>query len=1580
MSLSIIPSNCTSVGGQMGIQGGIYSGAGGCGNITELVCQGNCSLAPITLTSGGFIVGETYYFIIDGCAGSVCDITIDVLSGFAPPAIGALGTISGPKKVCTGGTFNYSIPVPPGAADWHWTLDGTLLEDPTTANNNIDITFNSAGVFELCVDVSNFCIDVGAPPLQKCIDITVTDVVGIDPPVKYVCEDEEASYGGLLYGPGDYEITLQSWQGCDSVITLTVEPIIVPEKDLGDIYLCQGNCLTIKDTKGNEEILCDEEVGGSVTLESYNGCDSVINFNLYIMEIETKIVPPFELGCLTDYTPLDGNITENPGGYDIEFLWQAFNGGIIIGDPTEPQVDTETGGKYCLTTTITSPDGLTSCKDSACVIVKVDPTAPTAAIIGDTLTCTKDSITIIGVGTPVTSKYSWVIPGGGILTTKNIKVGQPGVYTLTVTAPNLCTAVEDITITADFAKPNNSVSGATLDCNNLSKVISGSSSTPNATFAWFDPSGNPISSNNNATVSIPGNYTFKVTNPKNGCTKDSVVAVIGDFLKPQNVTATGGTYNCSVFPIKVNGNSSSTPVTYVWTGPNSFNSNLQNPDAPGGGNYQLIVTGLNGCKDTAIATVVADTLSPNLTAAGGIIDCFTGSTDLSANSATPGTTFAWSGPGGTATGGVFNVNVSGTYTVIATGPNGCTKTTTVQAIDDTAEPIAFASVTSPITCDSVSVTLLGSTNLNLPTITYTWTGPVPFVTSNTKNTKTFVPGTYTLLVTNSANGCTDNITIDVLENIVPPQIAALNDTTDCISGQAILVGSSTTPNTSFQWLNSSGLALCPTASCTVPGAGTYTFVVTDPVNGCTSTTTADAVPDDQTPTLIVLKSDDLDCNVLSVDISTSTNTPGVNYKWTGTGAPITSISNFSTTAPSIYTVTITNPINGCINVQSIEVLQDIVKPIISATTDTIRCNTPTANVDGISNVTANTAVTWTNAGGNPISNFLDFSTTISGIYTLLVVNNSNGCSQTINLNVPENTVKPNASATGDIINCYEPLAVVNGATTTKGTTYLWTGPGNYNQTSLIAGNINVAGIYNLVITNVINGCTQDITVSVTEDIQAPQLTATGGTLTCTNNSQTIITSNSTTTPVTYSWSGPNNFTSNQAAPLALDPGTYIVTVQDTDNGCTSTQSIDVLSDEQAPDLTVNDLTLDCVFKNGDLNAISNTPGVTYQWTGPITGLTATLNVNLPGSYIAVVTAPNGCTTQKTSTVNLNAVLPLAFAAAEDELNCTNTTVDVNTNGSSFGTEYSYSWTGPNNFTSTATKLTVNTPGIYQLTILNTINGCIKDVTVEVPINDNRPTALTSSLLNPKCFGSSDGSVGITSVTGGTPPYLYSINGKAFSSTSQFAFLPEGIYNLTVQDAAGCELDTIINLIQPEKLTVDAGKDTIISWGEGLTLGAVSNNPNAIITWTPALDSFCVSCPNPKVQLFNEQLFTVTAIDSNNCKAVDQKIVLVKKERLVYIPNAFSPNGSGANDLFKVYTGKGVEEVQQFEVFDRWGTKIFETSDYRPNGDIGETPGWDGKFRGKKLNTAVFVYWALIKFKDGETILYKGDVTLTNPKQ
>ena len=148
---------------------------------------------------------------------------------------------------------------------------------------------------------------------------------------------------------------------------------------------------------------------------------------------------------------------------------------------------------------------------------------------------------------------------------------------------------------------------------------------------------------------------------------------------------------------------------------------------------------------------------------------------------------------------------------------------------------------------------------------------------------------------------------------------------------------------------------------------------------------------------------------------------------------------------------------------------------------------------------------------------------------------------------------------------------------------------------------------------------------------------------------------------------------------------------------------------------------------------------------------------------------------------------------------------------------------------------------------------------------------------------------------------------------------------------------------------------------------------SLIVWSPTEYLSCSDCLNPIANPVENTMFTISVFDQNGCEAFANILLKIDKTRKIYIPNSFSPNGDGSNDVFLIYSdGKSVSKINRFQIFDRWGGKVFEVFDKLPNNlDF----GWDGTFEGKTMNPSVFVYVAEIEFVDGLKILYKGDLTI-----
>jgi gliding motility-associated-like protein len=277
-------------------------------------------------------------------------------------------------------------------------------------------------------------------------------------------------------------------------------------------------------------------------------------------------------------------------------------------------------------------------------------------------------------------------------------------------------------------------------------------------------------------------------------------------------------------------------------------------------------------------------------------------------------------------------------------------------------------------------------------------------------------------------------------------------------------------------------------------------------------------------------------------------------------------------------------------------------------------------------------------------------------------------------------------------------------------------------------------------------------------------------------------------------------------------------------------------------------------------------------------------------------------------------------------------------------------------------------------VTNTVNGCISTRTVNVEVDPAVPSAIGNAVRDVSCFGYTNGSVAISGVTGGTAPYLFSVDNQPFIPASAFNSLPPGDHSLRVQDANGCELETTFNVGEPAELIVNLGPDTTIRLGDAITLSLDNtvNYPDRVATTMLTPSSLDTIIANSFVPTYSLQ-YRFAVVDSNGCRADDTRMIIVDRTRRIFVPNIFDPNGAGGvNNLLTVFGGNDVKQIKSFKIFDRWGESIHEARSFLP-GDL--NVAWDGKINGKEANPAVFIYTVEVLFKDGETELFSGDVTL-----
>ena len=281
---------------------------------------------------------------------------------------------------------------------------------------------------------------------------------------------------------------------------------------------------------------------------------------------------------------------------------------------------------------------------------------------------------------------------------------------------------------------------------------------------------------------------------------------------------------------------------------------------------------------------------------------------------------------------------------------------------------------------------------------------------------------------------------------------------------------------------------------------------------------------------------------------------------------------------------------------------------------------------------------------------------------------------------------------------------------------------------------------------------------------------------------------------------------------------------------------------------------------------------------------------------------------------------------------------------------------------------VNTPGTYQQ-INSGSNSC--DSISEITLTLNLPT-ITEFTPSPACVDLENGSLLLENIT---PGFNYAILPGNFQDTPLFDNLSAGDYTLTTQDRMGCLFESFFIIPEAEEIQVDVSEDQTISLGDEIQLRsfAFGNDLDTLFyQWSPEVHLSCVDCPNPVAAPFSDTAYELTITDLRGCKVSASVLVVVKQDKAVYIPNAFSPNADGINDYFMINTDQSVVRIQSLRIFNRWGAVVSEQFQFPPN-DFNF--GWDGNFKSKAVNPGVYVYVAVVEFVDQTTQQFSGDITL-----
>lgn len=1289
-----------------------------------------------------------------------------------------------------------------------------------------------------------------------------------------------------------------------------------------------------------------------------------------------------------------------PGGNNGTATANATTGGpfTYLWSPSGGTAATATGlsqGTY--TCVVTGSNGCTTS-----VTASVTAPAAFASTTGTTpATCGNNngtaSVSVSG-GTPGYT-YLWS-PSGG---TSPIATGlTAGVYTCTVTDANGCTAQFSATVNNSGAPSVTLSTQTNVSCNggsNGSATVSASGGSSPYTYAW-SPSGGTSAT---ATGLTAGTYTCLVTDAL-GCAQSATVTITQPALLTSVSSGTdplcnsGATGTATVTPSGGTG-----PYTYNWS---PTGGTAATATALAAGNYTCTVTDANGCTSTSSVVLTAPS-AYTITATQNNVSCNGGSNGVAAvtvTGATPGYTYAWLPSGGTGS-SATNLTAGG-YTCTVTDANGCTSTQTFSITQPAI--LNTSSVQTNVSCNGDStgtstVTATGGT----PTYSYLW---LPY--GGTAATGTgLAAGTYTCTVSD-ANGCQANHTVTITQNTA---VTSTVNSTDALcngaaSGSATVNASGGTPGYTYLWSNST-----TTATANGLSAGTYSVTVTD-VNGCTHVQTA--VISEPAAITATSASSDATCGATngSGTVIASGGTPGYTYLWSsgGTGATENSIG------AGVYTCTITD-LNGCTHVETVTV-NNIGAPSVTMNTPTdVTCN---GGNDGSANVsvsggTAPYTYSWTPSGGtaatatglsagNYICTVTDqigcissVSVVISepapltagtmitdetcgningsatltvsggnGSYTYLwssggtaatennlsagnytcIVTDVSGCSATFSVTINNNAGPSVTAGSQNDVSCFMGLngsITVNVTGGSPGYSYSWAPTGGTSQTASGLA----AGTYTCVVTDV-NGCTQTFSTIITEPnpLQVSNSTVDPTCLQPAGGSITVTVSGGTG-PYIYSWlpSGGSGSTAT-----GLTANSYTCQIIDA-NGCSISDSA-TLNIAGGPVVTIQSQS-DPLCSGGNngsatvTNPVGNGP-FTYLWS-PGGATTAAASGLSAQSYTCTVTDVNGCTS--TVVVVLNDPPQITSNPAATGASCNGAsdgTVSVAASGGTGTLTYLWNPGG-------ATTATVNnvSAGTYTCTITDA-NGCTFTQTATV----TQPAAISSSVTSvPGCGNNSGGAT--VSASGGAGNYTYAWSPSGGNNATASG-LSNGSYTVLVTDGNGCTNTGSVSVSNYTLPVVTASGGGTIYPGGSTTL---NSSGGVSYVWSPSSGLSCTNCASPVAEPSASTVYCVTGTDANGCTDTACVAVNVSGDcGEVFVPNAFSPNNDGSNDVLCVYGKQCIAEMELM-IYSRWGELVFESRD--------PDACWDGTYKGESLNTGVFVFYLRGTMLNGDPLMLEGNISL-----
>lgn len=1150
-----------------------------------------------------------------------------------------------------------------------------------------------------------------------------------------------------------------------------------------------------------------------------------------------------------------------------------------------------------------------------------------------------------------------------------------GTFTITVDDANGCKVTEVINLNNPAAI---TLTFATVDpaCGAANGEINITSGGGTGALQYSINGGTTFQATGNFTGLNSGTFNL-VVQDANGCqitdlaTLNNLAAPTVDavaFTDPLCPGACDGT-------ITITASGGVAPLEYSINGGTTFQaSNVFNGVCAG--NYNIQVSDANGCIATGTATlsnpaaITFNSAVVNLLCNAVCIGEITiinpaGGAGGYSYSNNNGATFQASDN--------FNGLCAGTYTMAVQDANGCVVTAPVNVFEPSAVTITHTTVVN--SCNQANGPCDGQINI-------TGAGGTGAITYSMDNGTTFqagasfsgvCAGTYNIIV-QDANGCQATETATVSEPVAL-SFTSVTLPTSCGTSNGEMTITPAGGSGVYEYSNNNGVSYQASNLFVGLGAGAYNVCIRDN-NGCVFCQVVN-LNNDPAQTIDNIAIVHNTCNAScdgSITVTTSGGTGTITYSLDGGAFQASNV--FTGICAGNHNIQ-TQDDNGCLVGGAAIVTQPAVMAFTPAAVNLLCFQNcigqitfnATSGGNGVYQYSIDNGAT-SQAGNN-------FSNLCAGTYNLLMTD-GNGCSTSQSVTITEPTqLSLTMAYTNVTCNGFcngSATATVNGGSAPY--TYNWTPVLGVVTTSNIATNI-CAGTYGLTVTDA-NGCSiSENGWAITEPVVFVIDAVNTVDLTCNNTCDGQI--EIVAIAEVYSINGGANFSPSNTF-TGLCAGTYDILVQNL-AGCQANSQV-TLAMPDPLSLTGGPDTLICIGGTANITAQASggTAPYTYNWDIPATGQNQTVSPAVNTTYAVTVTDANGCVSP-TRFVNVTLRPALQAFAFNNVSICPGDSAQLEASASGGMQPYTFNWVAAPGGATFSGQLQLVHPPVtttYTLTVADACETPDASATVTITVHPLPTVTFTGDNLS-GCLPLTVNFTNTTPVAGsciwdfgdGSPELSGNCN-------PSHTYTDEGCFDviLAYTTPEGCKVDTtFVNYvctsappvadftINPNPTTItntliffnnqSSANSTSFEWSFG-DLGSTSTDVNPSYVY-----------PNTNPGTYEVCL---TASTAAGCEHSTCQIVVVNDEFLIYVPNAFTPNGDGLNDFFMpIISGYEVESFKMY-IFNRWGEMIFETA--FPN------VGWDGTYKNYPPKQDVYVW--RIEVKDavsGEKKQFHGHVTL-----